>query len=92
MAGSTGERPLRDIVTDIEFWKLHIVNFPAIFLSGWLFVSSGLAYDVFGTPRPDQYFAQSQPEAQIVTDRFESKQQLERLSSPQIQRGMQNDQ
>lgn len=42
MAGVTGERPLRDIITDLKFWVLHAVNFTAVFISGWLFVSTGL--------------------------------------------------
>ncbi len=78
MAGSTGERPLGDIVTDPQFWLLHIVNFPAIFLSGWLFVATGLAYDVFGTPRPDEYYLTTGQETlPILQDRREAKQQLD---------------
>lgn len=78
MSGTTGERPLGDIVTDPQFWLLHIVNFPAIFISGWLFVATGLAYDAFGTPRPDDYYsATRQQEVPIVTDRFNAKQQLD---------------
>lgn len=77
MAGSTGERPLGEIITDFSFWKLHIINLPAIFISGWLFVSTGLAYDVFGTPHPNEYFSQSQSQIQIVTDRYAGKQQID---------------
>ena len=76
MAGTTGERPLGDIITDVEFWKLHVVNFPAIFISGFFFVSTGLAYDAFGTPRPDEYFQGSRIEIPIVTDRSEAKEQI----------------
>jgi photosystem II cytochrome b559 subunit alpha len=85
MAGTTGERPLGDIVTDPQFWLLHIVNFPAVFLSGWLFVSTGLAYNVFGTPRPDQYYAPSRETAPIVRDRTEAKQQLDQYFRQQTQ-------
>ncbi|MDB9527180.1 cytochrome b559 subunit alpha [Oscillatoria sp. CS-180] len=77
MAGSTGERPLGDIVTDPQFWLLHIVNFPAVFISGWLFVSTGLAYDAFGTPRPDEYYPSNQMRAPIVTERNQVKQELD---------------
>ena len=77
MAGSTGERPFGDIVTDPQFWLLHIVNFPAVFISGWLFVSTGLAYDAFGTPRPDQYYPSGQIRMPIVTDRLEAKQEID---------------
>lgn len=76
MSGTTGERPLGDIITDIEFWKLHFINIPAIFISGFLFVSTGLAYDVFGTPRPNEYFQGGNIEIPIVTDRTKAKQQL----------------
>lgn len=77
MAGSTGERPFGEIITDFSFWKLHIINIPAIFISGWFFVSTGLAYDVFGTPHPNEYFSQSQSQIQIVTDRYVGKQQID---------------
>ena len=93
MSGRTGERPLGEIVTDINFWKLHIVNFPAIFLSGWLFVSTGLAYDAFGTPRPNQYFSPAQPQVQVLKERYSSKQQIENfLSSFKPKRSIENDQ
>ena len=79
MSGQTGERPLGDIVTDPQFWLLHVVNIPAIFISGWLFVATGLAYDVFGTPRPDEYYQMTgQPELPIVQKRSNAKQQLDR--------------
>ncbi len=70
MAGSTGERPFADIVTSIRYWVIHSLTIPALFLAGWLFVSTGLAYDVFGTPRPNEYYAPSNPEAPILMDRF----------------------
>ncbi|MBE7385465.1 MAG: cytochrome b559 subunit alpha [Leptolyngbya sp. SIO1E4] len=76
MAGTTGERPLGDIVTDPQFWLLHLVNFPAVFLSGWLFVSTGLAYDIFGTPRPNQYYPSNQIKIPIVTERMQAKQEI----------------
>ncbi|MEO0687449.1 MAG: cytochrome b559 subunit alpha [Cyanobacteria bacterium J06649_11] len=77
MAGSTGERPFSDIVTDVEFWKLHFVNIPAIFISGFLFVTTGLAYDAFGTPRPNEYFPySSRQELPIIRQRMEARSQL----------------
>ena len=57
--GSTGERPFTDILTSIHYWIIHSITIPTLFLSGWLFISTGLAYDVFGTPRPDEYFTRS---------------------------------
>ena len=85
MSGTSGERPLSDIVTDSQFWLLHVVNFPAVFISGWLFVSTGLAYDAFGTPRPDQYYAGfEQRKAPIVENRVEAKQQLDEYFQEQF--------
>ncbi|MEM6503042.1 MAG: cytochrome b559 subunit alpha [Cyanobacteria bacterium P01_C01_bin.89] len=77
MAGTTGERPFSDIVTSVRYWVIHSITIPALFLAGWLFVSTGLAYDAFGTPRPNEYFSETRLEVPIVSDRFESKQQLE---------------
>jgi photosystem II cytochrome b559 subunit alpha len=89
MAGITGERPLGDIVTDPQFWLLHLINFPAVFLSGWLFVSTGLAYDVFGTPRSDQYYGGSfeayQNGSPIIMDRSTAKEKLDRYFQSQVQ-------
>ncbi|OKH14636.1 cytochrome b559 subunit alpha [[Limnothrix rosea] IAM M-220] len=70
MAGTTGERPFSDIVTSIRYWVIHSITIPMLFIAGWLFVSTGLAYDAFGTPRPDQYFTDSRQEIPIVTDRY----------------------
>ena len=76
-AGSTGERPFFEIVTSIDFWIIQVVTLPAIFISGFLFVSTGLAYDVFGTPTPDAYYQASESKAPVVSQRFESKSQLD---------------
>ncbi|WP_309734576.1 cytochrome b559 subunit alpha [Chamaesiphon sp. OTE_75_metabat_556] len=77
--GSTGERPFSDIVTSIRYWIIHSITIPALFVAGWLFVSTGLAYDAFGTPRPDEYFSQTRQELPIVSDRFDSKNQLDKF-------------
>ena len=76
MSGTTGERPFGDIITSIRYWVIHSITIPALFIAGWLFVSTGLAYDAFGTPRPDEYFTQQLQELPIVSDRFNSKQQI----------------
>ena len=52
----TGERPFSDILTNLRYWLIHSVTIPALFIAGWLYVSTGLAYDVFGTPRPNEYY------------------------------------
>ncbi|MEO0760193.1 MAG: cytochrome b559 subunit alpha, partial [Cyanobacteria bacterium J06648_16] len=69
-AGVTGERPFGDIVTSIRYWIIHSITIPALFIAGWLFVSTGLAYDAFGTPRPDEYFSNTQVELPIVDSRY----------------------
>lgn len=75
--GSTGERPFGDIITSIRYWVIHSITIPALFIAGWLFVSTGLAYDVFGTPRPNEYYTEQRQELPILSDRFESKQQID---------------
>ncbi len=79
MAGTTGERPFSDIVTSIRYWIIHSLTIPALFVAGWLFVSTGLAYDAFGTPRPDEYYSQTRQELPIVSDRFDSKNQIQKF-------------
>jgi photosystem II cytochrome b559 subunit alpha len=80
VAGTTGERPFGDIITSVRYWVIHSITIPALFIAGWLFVSTGLAYDAFGTPRPDQYFDQSRQEAPLVSDRFAGKQQIDEFT------------
>jgi photosystem II cytochrome b559 subunit alpha len=77
MAGSTGERPFSDIVTSIRYWVIHSITIPSLFVAGWLFVSTGLAYDVFGTPRPNEYFSETRVGIPLITDRFNALEQLE---------------
>ena len=76
MAGDTGERPFGDIITSIRYWVIHSITIPALFVAGWLFVSTGLAYDAFGTPRPIEYYQSNQMELPIVSDRYEAEQQI----------------
>ncbi|KAJ0514045.1 putative ribosomal protein S11 [Helianthus annuus] len=59
MSGSTGERSFADIITSIRYWVIHSITIPSLFIAGWLFVSTGLAYDVFGSPRPNEYFTEN---------------------------------
>ena len=70
MSCSTGERPFSDIVTSIRYWVIHSVTIPSLFIAGWLFVSTGLAYDVFGTPRPNEYFTEERQELPLISDRY----------------------
>lgn len=79
MAGTTGERPFGDIITSIRYWVIHSITIPALFIAGWLFVQTGLAYDAFGTPRPNQYFTPQREEVPIISDRFDSKKQVDQF-------------
>ncbi|AFY32155.1 cytochrome b559 subunit alpha [Calothrix sp. PCC 7507] len=79
MAGTTGERPYSDIITSIRYWVIHSITIPALFIAGWLFVQTGLAYDAFGTPRPNEYFTAARQEVPIVKNRFEAKNQVEQF-------------
>ena len=78
--GSTGERPFTDILTSVRYWIIHSITIPALFVAGFLFVSTGLAYDAFGTPRPNEYFTQDRQQIPLVNDRFSAKQELEDLT------------
>ncbi|MEN9252192.1 MAG: cytochrome b559 subunit alpha [Thermostichales cyanobacterium BF4_bins_65] len=79
MAGSTGERPFGDIITSVRYWIIHSLTIPALFLAGWLFVSTGLAYDVFGTPRPNEYFSADRQDLPIIENRYDAVKELEAL-------------
>lgn len=79
MSGSTGERPFSDILTSIRYWVIHSITVPSLFITGWLFVSTGLAYDTFGSPRPNEYFTDQRQETPLITDRFKALEQVERL-------------
>jgi photosystem II cytochrome b559 subunit alpha len=76
MAGSTGERPFSDIITSIRYWVIHSITIPSLFLSGWIFVSTGLAYDIFGTPRPNEYFTETRKDVPLISSRFNALQQV----------------
>lgn len=79
MSGNTGERPFADIITSIRYWVIHSITIPSLFIAGWLFVSTGLAYDVFGTPRPNEYFSENRQEVPLITDRFNSLEQINEI-------------
>ena len=81
MSGSTGERPFADILTSIRYWVIHSITVPSLFIAGWLFVSTGLSYDLFGSPRPSEYFTEQRQEVPLITDRFDALKQVKRLSS-----------
>jgi photosystem II cytochrome b559 subunit alpha len=80
MSGTTGERPFTDIVTSIRYWIIHSITIPMLFIAGWLFVSTGLAYDVFGTPRPDDYFTQTRQELPIIRERYDAGNEINQFN------------
>ena len=80
MAGSTGERPFSDIITSIRYWVIHSITIPSLFIAGWLFVSTGLAYDVFGSPRPNEYFTDARQEVPVISDRFDDLTQMDKFT------------
>ena len=80
MAGSTGERPFSDIITSIRYWVIHSITIPSLFISGWLFISTGLAYDVFGSPRPNEYFTDARQEVPVISDRFDALTQMDQFT------------
>ena len=90
MSGSTGERPFADIITSVRYWVIHSITIPMLFIAGWLFVSTGLAYDAFGTPRPDEYFTQDRQEMPIISDRYSAKNQVEQFNKQLVVKKNQN--
>jgi photosystem II cytochrome b559 subunit alpha len=80
MSGNTGERPFADIITSIRYWVIHSITIPSLFIAGWLFVSTGLAYDVFGSPRPNEYFTENRQEIPLITGRFNSLEQIDEFT------------
>jgi photosystem II cytochrome b559 subunit alpha len=82
MSGQTGERPFTDIVTSIRYWVIHSITIPTLFIAGWLFVSTGLAHDVFGSPRPNEYFTEDRQATPLITNRFGALDQLDDILQP----------
>lgn len=80
MSGTTGERPFSDIITSVRYWVIHSITIPMLFIAGWLFISTGLAYDVFGTPRPDEYFTQERQELPILDNRFKASERIKEFN------------
>jgi len=80
MSGTTGERPFTDIVTSIRYWVIHSITIPMLFIAGWLFVSTGLAYDAFGTPRPDEYFTPTRQELPIIRERYDAGDEINQFN------------
>ncbi|KAF8029856.1 hypothetical protein BT93_E2315 [Corymbia citriodora subsp. variegata] len=50
---------------------IHSITIPSLFIAGWLFASAGLAYDMFGSTRPNEYFIDSQQGIPLIVGRFD---------------------
>lgn len=48
VGGSIGECLFGDIIISICYWVIYSIIIFVFFIVGWLFVSIGLVYDVFG--------------------------------------------
>ena len=64
----------------LRYWVIHSVTIPSLFVAGWIFVSTGLAYDIFGTPRPNEYFTETRQEVPLISDRFNALEQMNQLT------------
>ncbi|PHT34505.1 Cytochrome subunit alpha [Capsicum baccatum] len=80
MSGRTGERSFADIITSIQYWVIQSITIPSLFIAGWLFVNTGLAYDVFRTPQPNEYFAESRQGIPLISSRLDPLEQLDEFS------------
>jgi photosystem II cytochrome b559 subunit alpha len=78
MSGTTGERPFSDILTSIH-WVIHSITIPSLFIAGWLFISTGLAYDVL--EHLVQMNTSEDRQAPLISDRFNALAQVKSLSS-----------
>lgn len=78
--GSTGERPFTDVITSIRYWLIHGITIPVVFFTGFIFVVSGAPYEIFGTPRPDEYFVTGREGVPILTARYNVQEELEFLA------------
>ncbi|XVE83359.1 hypothetical protein DITRI_Ditri16bG0083100 [Diplodiscus trichospermus] len=80
MYGSIRECSFADIIISIRYWVIHSIIIPSLFIAGWLFVNIGLAYDVFGSSHPNEYFIESRQGIPLITGRFDSLEQLNEFS------------
>ena len=73
---STGERPFVDILQDRRYWVIHSITIPSLFIAGTIFVISGFAYKLFGTPNWIRYFSNtsSNISRNLINDRFSIEQ------------------
>jgi len=80
MSGSIKKCSFANIITSIRYWIFHSITIHSLFIAGWLFVSIGLAYDVFESPYPNEYFIESRQGIPLITCSFVSLEQLDEFS------------
>jgi len=78
--GSTGERPFTDILTSVRYWIIHSITIPSLFIAGVLLVVTGLANDIFATPRSSECFSNDRKQVPIVNERFNATLELKDLN------------
>jgi photosystem II cytochrome b559 subunit alpha len=82
MAGKPVERPFSDILTSIRYWVIHSITIPALFIAGWLFASTGLAFGTYlEALDPNEYFTEDRQDAPLITDRFNASEQSKKIIS-----------
>ncbi|PWA77305.1 regulatory particle triple-A ATPase 6A [Artemisia annua] len=55
------------LIPCIRVWVIHSTTIPSLFIVGCLVVSTSLAYDVFGSPRPNEHFIENrQPQGILL--------------------------
>ncbi|KAK8968535.1 Cytochrome b559 subunit alpha [Platanthera guangdongensis] len=42
------------MLTGLRHWVIHSFTIPSLFISVWLFISTGFACDVCGSPHPNE--------------------------------------
>ncbi|KAL5574833.1 hypothetical protein UlMin_016532 [Ulmus minor] len=63
----------------VRYCVIHSITIPSIFIADWLFFSTGLAYNVFGSPSPNE-FADSRQGIPLISYRFDPLEQLDEYS------------
>jgi len=79
MSGSTGERPFSDIVTSVRYWVIQY-HHSSIVYCRLAICDTGLAYDVFGTPRPNEYYKSGKRRCQSYKTAIKRNSKLTNLS------------
>uniref|UniRef100_A0A9I9E260 Photosystem II cytochrome b559 alpha subunit lumenal region domain-containing protein n=1 Tax=Cucumis melo TaxID=3656 RepID=A0A9I9E260_CUCME len=80
MSESTREHSFADIITNIQYLVIQSITIPCLFIVGWLFINTGLVYNVFVSARPNEYFIESRQVIPLIIGSFDSLKQLDEFS------------